>query len=322
MVTLRSLLCSAALTGALLASAPARAQSDTLAQARAAIDEVRYDRAQALLTEALREGGRSRAEVLEIYRLAASTAVVMGQPDVAEQFYRRLLALDPTATLSDDLAPKLKQPFAAAASYIDAHGAVRGRARLLPDGGIEVVVESDPLKMVDAAAPGSAAATALDADRRAILRAPGPVDRIVLLDDRRNELLILTAPVPALPAPAAATTRPARPSLVRTWWVWAIPAGAALAVGVGAGIAAQSASDDLDSGLLFGRLYYDEAKELRSTIDTRATIANVSFATAGVFAAVAGVMWLTRPKEQPAIAVLPLLAPGDGAGVALRGSWR
>lgn len=310
-----------ALACLLAAAAPARAQpdqNDQLAPARAALEEVQYDRAQELLAEALRRGGQPRQVVLEIYTLAASTAVVLGQLEVAEQFYRRLLSLDPDATLDRDLAPKFKQPFAAAAAYVNAHGAVRARARRLADGTLELVVEADPLKMVSAVRlPGSAAPIALDADRRALLRGAG--DHVVLLDEYGNELAHQAAPA-ALPTEQV---RSRSPSLARTWWVWAVPSGVALAVGLGFGASAQLAQDDLTSGLVTNSLTFDEANDLHDRRDRHALIANGSFAAAGVLAVVAGTMWLTRPKARPAsTAVVPLVPAAGGVGLGLAGTWR
>lgn len=310
-----ALICLLAIT------APAHAQTgqaDPLAEARAALEDVQYDRAQELLSEALRRGGQPRQVVLEIYTLAASTAVVLGQLEVAEQFYRRLLSLDPGATLDRDLAPKFKQPFTAAAAYVNAHGAVRARARRMADGTLELVIEADPLKMVSAARlPASAAPVVLDADRRALLRGVG--DHVILLDEHGNELAHQAAPA-ALPTDDG---RARAPSLVRTWWVWAIPSGVALAVGLGYGTAAQSAQDDLTNGLASNSLTLDEANDLHDRRDRHATIANVSFATAGVFAVVAGAMWLTRPKARPtSTALVPLTPTADGVGLGLVGTWR
>ncbi len=302
-------------------AAPALAQDNQtapLAQARAALEAVQYDRAQELLAEALRQGGQPRAAVLEIYTLAASTAVVLGQLEVAEQFYRRLLALDPSATLDENLAPKFKQPFSAAAAYVNAHGAVRARARRLTDGAIELVVESDPLKMVSAVRlPSAAAATALDADRRALLRGAG--DLVLLLDEHGNELVQQAAP-PALPIARAGTSAP---SVLRRWWVWAIPSGVALATGLGFAASASAADDELTKGIINNSLTFSEAQELDERRERHATYANVSFATAGVFAVISGAVWLTRPKDKPTSAALVPLAPAPGAvGLGLTGTWR
>lgn len=103
-------------------AAPARADSSKLAQARQAIAEVRYTEAQGLLVAALQEGGNSPAAVAEIYQLSARAAAVLREPDLAQQYYCRWLALDPDARLPDGEAPKLRERFVAAQAYMAAHG--------------------------------------------------------------------------------------------------------------------------------------------------------------------------------------------------------
>ena len=105
-----------------VAAGVARGDNAKLASARAAIEQVHFPEARALLAEALATGGSSPAEVREIYRLSASTAAALGNAELAEQFYRRWLALDPHASLAAGDSPKLRAPFVAAQGYIDAHG--------------------------------------------------------------------------------------------------------------------------------------------------------------------------------------------------------
>lgn len=149
----------------ILAAAPAWADSPRLEQARRAVEAVDYETAQRLLLEALRDGDNSPAAVGEIYRLSARAAVVLGQRDLAEQYYRRWLAIDAGAALPADTAPKLREPFIAAQAYIAAHGRLVARAQRLPGGELEVELIADPLAMARAAivldaipAPGFAAA--------------------------------------------------------------------------------------------------------------------------------------------------------------------
>ncbi len=125
----------------------ARADSAKLEQARQAIDGVRYDEAQRLLVAALEAGANPPAALREIYRLSASTAVVLGQADAGEQYYRRWLALDPTAALGKDISPKLRGPFDAAKAYIGAHGRFDVSASRTAPREVSVEVVSDPLAM-------------------------------------------------------------------------------------------------------------------------------------------------------------------------------
>ena len=121
-----------------LAAVPVRADSPHLAEARRAVEAVDYDAARRLLVDALHDGGNSLAAVREIYRLSARAAVVLDQRELAEQYYRRWLAIDPDAALPDDTAPKLREPFVAAQAYSAAHGRLRATARRTQAGEIDV----------------------------------------------------------------------------------------------------------------------------------------------------------------------------------------
>ena len=228
----------AVILAALVTAAAARADSVHLAEARRAIAAVDYAAARRLLVEALQDGGNSPAAIREIYRLSARAAVVLGQRDLAEQYYRRWLAIDPDAALPDDTAPKLREPFIAAEAYIAAHGRLRARAHRVPGGAVDVELLADPLAMAQAAvalaadagpahrvrstlsptaAPtGDAAGAAIaspvvfDADHHA--RLPATAAQIAVVDDRGNHLLVLE---PEAGASAAATV-PAPPSATAT----------------------------------------------------------------------------------------------------------
>ena len=238
----------AVLLGVLFATAaaiPARADSPKLADARRAVEAVDYDAARRLLLDALRDGGNGPAAVGEIYRLLARAAIVLDDRDVAEQYYRRWLAIDPGAALPADTAPKLRDPFIAAQAYIAAHGRLVARAERTPTGEIDVELVADPLAMARAAAALDPAArsapVAFGSDRRASLPAGS---RVAILDDTGNRLLELDVAEPAaastLPAgqpPAPTTDATDHPPWTRNWLTWAIPTGAFGLVAAGFGIA-------------------------------------------------------------------------------------
>lgn len=311
-----------------------------LAAARRAVDELRFDRAQELLGEALREGHSSPATMLQIYELAASTAVVLGKEELAELYYRRLLCIDPKADLEAGLAPKFKRPFSAARAYVNAHGALRVRTRRL-EHAVEIYVESDPLAMVAAVALGGdeGKSLRLDPSRRAVLPLPADDDgdvQLLLVDEFSNRLQIVQvaaepAPEPTLAramdpsqapeSPGSVAPARSRPSLLRTWWIWTLPAAASLGLGVVTGLQSQQASDDLDELLSKPNPHYDEAEALQSRSRSRATIANLSFGAAGLFTAVAIVMLATRPDEPSrSTALAPMLGEGGAFGLTISGT--
>lgn len=306
----------------------ARADSPKLAEARTAIHEVRYDDAQTLLVDALKDGGNSPAAVTEIYRLAASTAIVLGQRDVAEQYYRRWLALDPAAALPANIAPKLREPFISAEAYMNAHGRLSVKVTRRSPTAIGVIVASDPLTMVarvalDTGTPLSS--QPLDADRGATLEAPAATTilGVVILDEFGNHLLEVpvasisaaTEPPPLEPQPAPPTKR----SALRNWHVWAVPTAAFTGVGLYFGSRARSAQDDLRSiSTDFNFHYYDEIGAARDRRDRNALIANGLFIAGAAFAATTLVMYVTR--EKPRATLVPAGEAGT-LGLAVVGEF-
>jgi hypothetical protein len=216
----------------------ARADSPKLAEGRKAIDEVRYDDAQRLLVAALEEGDNSPAAMREIYRLSASTAVVMGQSEVGEQYYRRWLALDPSATLSSDVAPKLREPFDAARAYIAAHGGLEISGSRTSPTELQIEIVSDPLAMVRAARLGPAGQpAAFGAQRRMRLAVAAETAHIAIVDHYGNTLLELeVAPgTGPLVEPRRETMPSPKPKQSRTWLAFGVPAAILIAGGLGVG---------------------------------------------------------------------------------------
>lgn len=323
----------------------AYAGNPKLAAARRAIRDVRYDDARGLLVEALDVGGNAPDEVLEIYQLSAATAVVLGQGELAERYYRRVLALEPATRLPGDSSPKLRPPFVAAQAYMAAQG--RLEARVAWRGRrIEVTLTGDPLGMVAsvAAVSGGAAATAVAGDTAVTavaggavqpavpvtgatiaLEPRGSVERILLLDEHGNALRELAvpaaAPAPA-PAPAvvpasAVSDRPQPISVFRRWTTWAIPAAVLAGTGIGFAISAQRAKDRLDDILGDGSShFFDEAEDQRKRWQTDAQIADVLLVAAGALTAAAIATAIFRP-DPSTTAISATVAPGQ-----LSVAWR
>ncbi len=304
-------------------ASPVRADNANLVAARAAIEAVKYDEAQASLVAALQDGGNSPAAVQEIYRLSASVAAVLGRRPVAEQYYQRWLALDPNATVSTDLGPKLREPFISAQAYMNAHGRLQVKATRRTDVEIDVVVEADPLAMavaiaLEPAAPGGR--TAITADHHATVTAPAgaQVTQVVVLDEFGNHLLVVDIaahPVPDLvkPRPAPAPVAPRAPSIVRSWRLWAISAGALVTVGLYFGLRADA--DQLDLETLTedgGARYYTDFVDTRDRRDRNTWIANGAFIAGGACAITSAVMFVLRPRRTtPEISAIA--QPGGGA---------
>lgn len=239
----------------------AAADSAKLAAARRAVASVSYDDAQRLLVEALQDGDNSPAALGEIYQLSARTAIVLDHPELAEQYYRRWLAIAPGAALPEDASPKLRAPFVAAEAFIAAHGRLDVRiARVAED--VVVSVVADPLAMAHAViavdADRRSPPVAIGADRTARIRTSG--GWIAVLDADRNRLVEL--PVPAEPSasappqPARSASRPAPgpgpgPAPVERGWLhrwqpWAVASVVLGGTAIGFAVAALSAQHAAD----------------------------------------------------------------------------
>jgi hypothetical protein len=309
----------------------ARADNHKLAAARRAVEDVRYDDARGLLVEALEAGTNQPDELREIYQLSAATAMVLGQRELAEQYYRRVLALDPEARLPADASPKLRQPFVAAQAFMAAHRrlevrvARRGRR-------FEVTVVADPLGMVAAVtaiSDGEALPQVAVTGGPIVLRPGGKVEQIVLLDEHGNTLRTMAAPAPAGTAePVEGTAPPATP-ILRRWITWAIPAVAFTGTGVGFLVDARLAKGRLDDILaMSGTHFFDDAERERKRWQTETLISDLAFAAAGVFTVTAIIMAATEPSSQPSTqpssgsqaAVVPLVGPGQ-VGLGLSGKF-
>lgn len=288
----------------LAASATARADSPKLVAARVALDEIRYDDAQRLLAAALAEGGHAPPAMREIYARSGDVAVVLGQRDVGEQYYRRWLAIDPDARLGPDIAPKLREPFVAAQAFIEAHGRLRATVTRSPRGDLEVVVHQ-PMAMAVAVAFAGRGSVALSARGHAVLSGGGrgepPGARIWILDERANRLIELD--VSAAPE-AGGSSR-----------AYLLSGAGALLGFVGAGALARLArSEQRELDMLVGdnTLYYADLLARRDRI-RRISYAAVGAGTAGAILAVTTVVLFRRRSPTR---VVPLVTP-DAAGVSL-----
>jgi hypothetical protein len=306
----------------LLASGRVAAENADLVAARRAVEDVRYDDARRLLVEALKRGTNSPAELREIYRLSAATAQVLGQSDLAEQYYRRLLALDPDATLPADASPKLRQPFVAAQAYMIAQGRLELVA-VQRDAEIAVSIVSDPLNMIAGAmanAGGEALAReSISMSQRAASLAvakAADVREVMILDEHGNTLVVIPVSVPEPEAPPPVVEAPAVSTpLVRRWQTWAIPAAVFAGAGVGFFIDAQRSKGRLDDILADDSMFFfDEAEDQRRRWKRNTLIADVSFGIAGVLAVTSVVMFVKRPASRP---VVTATVARDRVGVAV-----
>jgi hypothetical protein len=311
-----------------LAAAPVRADSPHLAEARRAVEAVDYDAARRLLVDALGDGGNSPAAMREIYRLSARAAVVLDQRELAEQYYRRWLVIDPDAALPDDTAPKLREPFVAAQAYVAAHGRLQAIARRTATGEVDVELVADPLAMARAAsaldpAASAPAQVAFGADRRVRLAA---APRVAILDERGNHLLELE-PTAAAVAPSATPAAPAPPESAdpgppwtRRWLTWAIPTGAFALGAAGFGIASiASYSHAHTITANSGKYYLFNAQDNVGRGRLFAWI-TIGAGAAAAACAIPMAIYLAREVRQRRVIAAPTAGPGE-LGLVLAGRF-
>ncbi len=306
----------------------ARADSPKVAEARQAIDEVRYDDARRLLVDAIDAGGNSPAAVRQIYELSASTAIVLGQPDLGEQYYRRWLAIEPGAKLPAGSSPKLTEAFVAAQSYMAAHGRLVVTASRSSVAVLTVVVTADPLSMAAAAGfDGSGERVSFGANHAAELDANVEAMRVVVLDDHGNQLLAIDVPAATvLSVPDHRTGRLLEDSprpFLRQWTTWAVPAGGFLVAGGILGVLAITEQDKLDMLVRdSGSHFFSEVDGQHDKIRRHATIA-IGLGAVGVVLGIPAAVFYVRAQKPWTIGslrngqltVAPVVGPG-GLGVA------
>ena len=339
-----------------LAAASARADSPRLAEARRAVAAVDYDTARRLLVEALHDGDNSPAAMSEIYRLSARAAVVLDQRDLAEQYYRRWLAIDPDAALPPDTAPKLREPFVAAQAYIAAHGRLRARAQRTPAGEIDVELLVDPLAMahaaaaidpIDAPASPPAAVTAppppgprrgarspvrFGSERRVHLAAGA---RVAILDDTGNRLLELepepaAAPATSAAAPPASTAAPSpaatplsptdTPPWTQRWTTWAIPTGVFALGAAGFGIAAIASYGRAHQITGDSGQYFLSDAEANVRRGRTFVWITIGAGAAAIGCAIPTAIYFSRDRDLNHLIIAPIAAPHH-AGIAVGGRF-
>jgi hypothetical protein len=301
----------------------ARADNASVVEARKAVDEIRYDDARRLLVEALKQGANRPDELVEIYRLSGATAAVLGAPELAEQYYRRMLALAPDATLPPDASPRLREPFVAAQAYMAAQQRFDARASR-NDQGIAVTIV-DPLGMVVAVATlergelrgkqtiAAAAGPGTGAPVHVVVASSG--DEVVLLDEHGNFLRAIALPAGEL---LRETTAPTwrRPFFQRPL-TYAIPAAAFAGTAVVFFIDASRAKSRLDDILDNDSMHFFDDAEAERKRWRRGTIA--AWIGVGLTAALGATALVMASRRAP-VRMSPAVGP-DHAGVRLEANF-
>jgi hypothetical protein len=341
------MLAAAAALAALVAVAPARAERESnphLARAQEALAALEYEAALHALEKALLSGKNGPGGLQMVYRLLGEVRGSLGAPAEAEQQFRRLLALDVDAGLSDGVSPKILAPFSAALKYMRTRGTLGARCTVdEASASATVHVDTDPLSM----ATGARVIYRSAAGRERVLEAHGSSPMVLdlpatgrvelvcaVIDEHGNRLaeigtwddpLVMVAPARSalVPSSGSKARAPSRPLLAR-WYVWAPLSMAAAGAGGYFGLEARADQAELDR---LNRTSMDhrfsEAEEVERRGKRNALLANIGFGTAGVLAVVTAITWGLRPDSPPretsaSIAPVPLRR---GAGVSLQLSF-
>jgi hypothetical protein len=327
-------LAATALAAAILAHAqPVHAQPAgpaLLAQAQAALDDLHYEDAAALLDRAWRAGDNRPDDLILLFRLAGQVAVTLGKDADAELAFRRLLLLAPDAALPDGTSPKIAARLDAARAATRQPLAVTISERPVAAGqrAIDITIVSDPLKMIAGARIAYRDAGGVERTRE--LRGLGAINlplsagvevRVDLLDEHGNTLRVetlTTAPEPSRPAPRPAPppapvslAPPAEdsPPIHARGITWAAAAAGLGAAGLFFGLRSESAQDELDQ-LNRSSADHDfrDALAVEDRLRRDSLIANIGFAASGAAAAVAVVLWLRerRRDRPPSHAIRPI----------------
>jgi hypothetical protein len=108
--------------------------TDPLQAAEQAYLDVDFERTLEHASAALQAGGHTPDRLARIYQLLGVSGAALGDPDGARDFFQRMLAVDPDATLDDTVPPRLRAPF------LEARGAVSARTDQL---GVEVGIDRE-----------------------------------------------------------------------------------------------------------------------------------------------------------------------------------
>jgi hypothetical protein len=106
-------------------------------------DALEFDAAAVAFEDALREPG-TREERLRTYRGLALSEAFMGQARQAQARFEQLLALDPDATVSGTLGPKVRKPFNAARKKMKGKVPAQLQVSRRPDGKVEAMLDWPP----------------------------------------------------------------------------------------------------------------------------------------------------------------------------------
>jgi hypothetical protein len=327
---------------ALASGRAARAGDDSaFAQAKRDVEASDYQAARGALASALDAGSASPQELAEIYKLSGIVESALGNTDAATEAFARWLVIDPKATLPPGTSPKIVRPFDAAAANKPPPLKVKAETSAAPPtvtlvigddsftmiARARVVVVVDGKREVTLEAAGKLRITiALPTGKRLDLRVQGldaHGNRVVELGTEDVPIVIVTdgsAPKRDDEALSLLKTKPATPSeprpLYLKWWVWGSGAVAFGALATYFGIAAVSATNDLDRLNATSQDHtFTEALDVESRARRDVWLFDIGMGIAGAAAVTATILYLTEPRPTTETRVTAVPIHGGGAVV-------
>jgi tetratricopeptide (TPR) repeat protein len=295
---------------------------------------LQYDQALAHLARAESWGENSPEQLRELYRLGGELAGGLGRDDVAAEYFQKLLALDPTASLPAGTSPKVTGPFERAREALDGEGGLQARYELAGGPAVVVIVDADPAHQVAGArvrvrqAGAARVVEGRGGERIEIPVATGSALDIAVLDGYGNELVRIGRPyaIRALALGGGANfdggaVIDGGDELGHPGWPYAA-GGAVLALGAATYFAfdARDARDEwervVDAGGEASRALDLEDRAERST-----AISAVSFVAAGALAGTATWLYVRRLRERRRRAAVILAPMPGGAAAILAGTF-
>ena len=302
--------------------------ADPLADARAAMDELRFDQALVALDAAERSGANGPGQMVDLARMRGQALASMGRADEAVTAFRRWLALEPHASLPDGSSPKIARPFEQAqklAVPLKVHHDVSAA------GVVTLYVDADPLNMVAGARARfrNRAGIEQTVEGRGTAKVPLVMPAGVRLEvvlaaiDRYGNRLdeIPGVVIEAGAAPPTAVDEhgepTASPPLWSRWWLWGGAAVAVAGAGVAFGVLASGAEDDvkrLNMQSTTMPIDFAQAKAREDDAHTDALLANISFGVAGALAITSAILLY---RDQTTVVATPTRG-GAAVSVSVR----
>ena len=326
------------------------AHADSLGDARKAVDNSDYLAARGLVEKALDDGTASPSDLADIYRIKGIVEAALGNTAAATTAFGKWLALDPKAELPPGTSPKITRPFAAAQKQAEHREPIHVKTETASDPpSVTLVVTSDPFMMIAKArvyvradggkehklegAGEKKISIELPKGKRLDLRVQaldehgnrvaelGTTDVPIVITTNEEPVVAHAPPLPPKPkakAPVAPAPVHARPLYLK-WWMWG---GAAVLAGAGGAYFGMQARDESDALAKLNadsaNHTFDEARAVQDRADRDVTLFNVGMGVAGAFAIGATILYLTEPRAETRMAVVP---QANGGAVVVGGRF-